>query len=396
MSSIWDTIINRPLGWIIEISYRFTHNYAIALFIFALVLQIVLFPLGIKQQKNSVKQASLRPKEMAIRKKYAGRNDKPTQQKLNEEIMELYQRENFNPMGGCLPMLIQLPILFSLYNVVISPLKYICGFGAETIKNIQLKVYEILQAAGTEGFEAFADGKTVSQINLITKMRELGLTNFVGENGQAITESMLPDFTIFGGKLDLSMIPIQHLWSILLLIPALTLVVTYGSTWISRKLMYNPNPEAQNDISMKIMNLSMPLLSVYISFTVPATIGLYWIFRSILGVLQQFALSKMFPIPKFSEEDYKAAEREANFKALSKSQQKKQKVRSLHHIDDDDYEQPEQPVDKKPQLKDGVDKKNAPVLKEDKPSREEKQEDKPDDKSGEDNKDNKRSDRSRE
>lgn len=389
MSSIWDTIINRPLGWIIEISYRFTHNYAIALFIFALVLQIVLFPLGIKQQKNSVKQASLRPKEMAIRKKYAGRNDKPTQQKLNEEIMELYQRENFNPMGGCLPMLIQLPILFSLYNVVISPLKYICGFGADTIKNIQLKVYEILQAAGTEGFEAFADGKTVSQINLITKMRELGLTNFVGENGQAITESMLPDFTIFGGKLDLSMIPIQHLWSILLLIPALTLVVTYGSTWISRKLMYNPNPEAQNDISMKIMNLSMPLLSVYISFTVPATIGLYWIFRSILGVLQQLALSKMFPIPKFSEEDYKAAEREANFKALSKNQQKKQKVRSLHHIDDDDYEQPEQPVDKKPQLKDGVDKKNAPVLKEDKPSREEKQEDKPDDKSGEDNKDNK-------
>ena len=389
MSSIWDTIINRPLGWIIEISYRFTHNYAIALFIFALVLQIVLFPLGIKQQKNSVKQASLRPKEMAIRKKYAGRNDKPTQQKLNEEIMELYQRENFNPMGGCLPMLIQLPILFSLYNVVISPLKYICGFGAETIKNIQLKVYEILQAAGTEGFEAFAEGKTVSQINLITKMRELGLTNFVGENGQAITESMLPDFTIFGGKLDLSMIPIQHLWSILLLIPALTLVVTYGSTWISRKLMYNPNPEAQNDISMKIMNLSMPLLSVYISFTVPATIGLYWIFRSILGVLQQLALSKMFPIPKFSEEDYKAAEREANFKALSKNQQKKQKVRSLHHIDDDDYEQPEQPVDKKPQLKDGVDKKNAPVLKEDKPSREEKQEDKTDDKSGEDNKDNK-------
>ena len=389
MSSIWDTIINRPLGWIIEISYRFTHNYAIALFIFALVLQIVLFPLGIKQQKNSVKQASLRPKEMAIRKKYAGRNDKPTQQKLNEEIMELYQRENFNPMGGCLPMLIQLPILFSLYNVVISPLKYICGFGAETIKNIQLKVYEILQAAGTEGFEAFAEGKTVSQINLITKMRELGLTNFVGENGQAITESMLPDFTIFGGTLDLSMIPIQHLWSILLLIPTLTLVVTYGSTWISRKLMYNPNPEAQNDISMKIMNLSMPLLSVYISFTVPATIGLYWIFRSILGVLQQLALSKMFPIPKFSEEDYKAAEREANFKALSKNQQKKQKVRSLHHIDDDDYEQPEQPVDKKPQLKDGVDKKNAPVLKEDKPSREEKQEDKPDDKSGEDNKDNK-------
>lgn len=372
MSSIWDTIINRPLGWIIEISYRLTHNYAIALFIFALVLQIILFPLGIKQQKNSVKQASLRPKEMAIRKKYAGRNDKPTQQKMNEEIMELYQRENFNPMGGCLPMLIQLPILFSLYNVVISPLKYICGFGTETIKNIQLKIYEILQTKGVEGFEAFAEGKAVSQINLITKMRELGLTNFVGENGEAITESMLPNFTIFGGKLDLSLVPMQNLWSILLLIPILTLIVTYGSTWISRKLMYNPNPEAQNDISMKIMNLSMPLLSVYISFTVPATIGLYWIFRSILGVVQQLVLVKMFPIPKFSEEDYKAAEREANFRALSKNQQKKQKVRSLHHIDDEDYEQPTEKnnADEKPKLREGVDAKSAPVLKEDKPPRE--------------------------
>ena len=111
MSSIWD-IINIPLGWIIKISYSLTHNYAVALFLFALILQIILFPLGIKQQKNSVKQASLRPKEMAIRKKYAGRTDKPTQQKLNQEIMELYQRENFNPMGGCLPLLIQLPILF--------------------------------------------------------------------------------------------------------------------------------------------------------------------------------------------------------------------------------------------------------------------------------------------
>lgn len=372
MSSIWDTIINRPLGWIIEISYRFTHNYAIALFIFALVLQIILFPLGIKQQKNSVKQASLRPKEMAIRKKYAGRNDKPTQQKMNEEIMELYQRENFNPMGGCLPMLIQLPILFSLYNVVVSPLKYICGFSTETIKNIQLKIYEILQTRGTEGFEAFAEGKTVSQINLITKMRELGLTNFTGEGGQAITENLLPNFTIFGGKLDLSLVPMQNLWTLLLLIPILTLIVTYGSTWISRKLTYNPNPDAQNDISMKIMNLSMPLLSVYISFTVPATIGLYWIFRSILGVVQQLILVKMFPIPKFSEEDYKAAEREANFRSLSKNQQKKQKVRSLHHIDDEDYEQPSEKTDAdaKPKLRDGVDAKSAPVLKEDKPSRE--------------------------
>ncbi len=377
MTSIWD-IINIPLGWILKIGYELTHNYALALFFFALVLQIILFPLGIKQQKNSVKQASLRPKEMAIRNKYAGRTDKVTQQKLNEEIMELYQRENFNPMGGCLPMLIQLPILFSLYNVVISPLKYICGFSVETINAIQLKVYELMSAANISGFEAFAEGRTVRQIDLLTRMRELGVENFVDNAGQAITEEILPRFTILGGTMDLSQTPSFTNFNLLLLVPLLTLVVTYGSTFINRKLMYNPNPEAQNDMSMKIMNLSMPLLSVYISFTIAAAIGLYWVFRNILGVLQQLILNKMFPIPKFSEEDYKAAEREANMskRQLKKSEkQEKQKVRSLHRIDEDDDEptpakKNDAPADngeksdKKPELKEGVNPDEAPKLKE--------------------------------
>lgn len=373
MTSIWD-IINIPLGWILKIGYELTHNYALALFFFALVLQIILFPLGIKQQKNSVKQASLRPKEMAIRNKYAGRTDKVTQQKLNEEIMELYQRENFNPMGGCLPMLIQLPILFSLYNVVISPLKYICGFSVETINAIQLKVYELMSAANISGFESFAEGRTVRDLDLLTKMRELGVENFLDNAGQVITEDILPRFTILGGTMDLSQTPSFTNFNLLLLVPLLTLVVTYGSTFINRKLMYNPNPDAQNDMSMKIMNLSMPLLSVYISFTIAAAIGLYWVFRNILGVLQQLILNKMFPIPRFSEEDYKAAEREANMSKRQIKKSEKQKVRSLHRIDEDDDEpapakKDEAPVkekstDKKPGLKDGVDPDDAPKLKE--------------------------------
>lgn len=377
MSSIWD-IINIPLGWIIKISYQLTHNYAAALFLFALILQIILFPLGIKQQKNSVKQASLRPKEMAIRKKYAGRTDKPTQQKMNEEVMELYQRENFNPMGGCLPMLIQLPILFSLYNVVVSPLKYICGFGVEVISNIQAKIYELLTLAGSADAEVYAAERTVLQIDLITKMRELGISNFVDGSGAAITEEILPDFTVFNGIMDLSQIPSFNNFNLLLLIPLLTLIVTLGSTWLTRKMSYNPNPDAQNDISMKIMNLSMPLLSVYISFKIAAAIGLYWIFRNLLSLLQQFILSRMYPIPKFTEEDYKAAEREANLKAMSKKQQKKQqKVRSLHRIDEDD--EPDSPSDAaaddgKPKLREGVSADEAPKLKEDRPDRKDKPE----------------------
>lgn len=336
MQNLFD-IINVPLGFLIKIGYHLTHNYALALLFFALALQIILFPLGIKQQKNSVKQASLRPKEMAIRKKYAGRNDKVTQQKLNEEIMNLYQRENFNPMGGCLPLLIQMPILFSLYNVVISPLRYICGYTTEVIVSIQAKIYELMSAANMAGFEAFAEGKTVRQIELINKMRELGLNNFVDGTGSVITEADLPELTIFGGLMDLSQTPSFSNFNLLLLIPLLTLIVTYGSTLITRKFTYNPNPDAQSDMSMKIMQLSMPLLSVYISFTIAAAIGMYWIFRNILSVVQQIILSKMYPLPRFTEEDYKAAEKEANLKSKAKKQQSSgQKVRSLHRIDEDD------------------------------------------------------------
>lgn len=378
MTSIWD-IINIPLGWILKIGYELTHNYALALLFFAVVLQIILFPLGIKQQKNSVKQASLRPKEMAIRNKYAGRNDKVTQQKLNEEIMQLYQRENFNPMGGCLPMLIQLPILFSLYNVVMSPLKYVCGLSVDAITAIQAKVYELMSAANITGFEAYAEGKAVRQIELVNRMRELGVENFVDNAGKVISEDILPNFTVFGGMMDLSQTPSFTNFNLLLLVPLLTLIVTYGSTFITRKLTYNPNPDAQNDMSMKIMNLSMPLLSVYISFTVAAAIGLYWVFRNILSVLQQLILCKMFPIPKFTEEDYKAAEREANMSKRQIKKSEKQKVRSLHRIDEDDDEAPaenkpaenkieaptEEPEtkDKKTELKEGVNPDDAPKLK---------------------------------
>ncbi len=364
--NIWD-IINVPLGFIIKICYQLTQNYAVALLLFAVVLQILLLPFAIKQQKNSVRQAMLRPKEMAIRKKYAGRNDQATQQKLNNEIMELYQRENYNPMGGCLPLLIQMPILFALYNVVVNPLKYICGFSAEVVTSIQAKVYELMSAAQTAGFETFAADRAVRQIDLITKMRELGLSNFVDGNGEVISEEILPNFTAFNGTMDLSMIPSFENFNALLLIPLLTLIVTLGSTFITRKFTYNPNQNTKNDASMNIMLFSMPLLSVYITFTIAAAIGLYWIYRNILGVIQQIILSKLIPIPHFTEEDYKAAEREANLKPLSKKQQKK-KVRSLHRIDEDDYETPEseeKKVEQKPTLKEGVSPDEAPKLKDD-------------------------------
>ena len=105
-------------------------NYIIGLIVFALLLELVMLPLTVKQQRNSIRYASLKPKEAAIRKKYAGREDKVTKNKMVVEIQEMYQKEGYNPGSSCLPMLIQLPVIFILYYVVINPIIFVMKLSA--------------------------------------------------------------------------------------------------------------------------------------------------------------------------------------------------------------------------------------------------------------------------
>lgn len=329
------------LGYIIRFCYSLTNNYALALLVFAVFVKLVFFPFGIKQQKNMVKQATLRPREMAIRKKYDGRTDQKTQQKQQEEIMQLYRDENYNPMGGCLPLLIQFPILLLLYKVITKPLTYICQFSSETIAAINAKIEELI-SAGADITASAAAGSYSAEITTITQMNELGLEKFADIEG--FVSHTIPNFEIFGG-LNLAYTPSFKNFSWLLLIPLFTLVFTLLSSKISKKLSYQA-PSAQdaaNSSTMKIMEYSMPLLSTYICFTVPATIGLYWIYQNILSILQQVILYKLYPYPKFTEEDYKAAEKAVGADKKPKKKEERDpnapKPHSLHHIDDDEFEE---------------------------------------------------------
>ncbi len=319
-------------GSIIRFFYDLTGDFTVGLFFFTLIMQIVLLPLGIKQQRNSVKQASLAPKIAALRKKYAGRDDQATRQKFQQEQMELYQRENFNPAGGCLPLLIQLPIIMLLYNVVRSPLSFILKYSKENIEAIR----KIVEAAGNKVAEATLELDLASKMTSMGKdaFAELGLETF-------------PDFKLFG--MDLTQAPLVDGKLVdlkMLIIPIVTFIAMYGSSFIIRRFTYQ-SPEVkeqQKSMSMKIMNISMPLMSVYFAAIWPGTLGVYWILRNILQTLQQIILSKAIPVPKFTEEDFKAAERELAGKSKKKDKEKKEadpnrpKVRSLHYIDADDDE----------------------------------------------------------
>ena len=339
--------IGKFLGWLDGL----TGSYVLALFFFAIIVELVMLPFGIRQQKNSIKQAKLRPKEMAIRKKYAGRNDQPTQQKMSQEIQELYQREGFNPMGGCLPLLIQFPIIIILYNTVINPLRHMMGMTAAHIEGL-------VDYVNTTFSTAFQSKNTIGLINYISKdgvEAFRGITEYTSDvvtegMGTEIYDSMVsafenvPNFNLFG--INLAEQPSLQQFGWLWLIPVLTFVVYFASMKLNRKLSYQPTTanDPQVGCSNNIMDISMPLMSVFISFAVPAVIGVYWIFKSILSTLKQFIMTRIMPLPTFTEEDYKAAEKEMKGKNKGAGNRgyvsDGTKPRSLHHIDDDDYEQP--------------------------------------------------------
>ena len=332
-----------------------------------------MLPFGIKQQKNSIKQAKLRPKEMAIRKKYAGRNDQATQQKVTQEIQELYQKEGYNPMSGCLPLIIQLPIIIVLYNIVINPLLYVVGMPKEAITGLIEFVNANVITDGAGIFQNAIAANSRGTIELVNIITESGIAAFEGLKSFAFSEAVtlsgeeiytqlvsaveagLPNFNFLG--LNLGYVPSFSTPNWLLAIPVLTFAVYFLSMKLTRKFTYQPQMAAndkQQGCSNNIMDFTMPLMSVYITFIVPGAIGVYWMFKSVLSTLKQFVMSRIIPLPKFTEEDFKAAEKELKGKKTAEKTVTRDpnapKPRSLHYIDAEDEESapaPEKKQEKK-------------------------------------------------
>ncbi len=313
-----------PIGTMLSwFSSLFGGSYALALLLYALLFKILFLPFSIKQQKNQVKMAKLAPKIELIKAKYRGRTDQPTMQKMQQEILEFQQKEGYSPFAGCLPMLLQLPIIIFLYDIIRNPLTYICKIEAAQIDAIKGAIGEA--AAGLD------------QIGLVSKINELGINVF--DYG---AQNALPDFTLFG--INLAGTPFQ-IWGWLTLIPVIAAGLTWLSMFLARK--WNGNSmgaqaqDAQAQASMRIMDLMMPAMTLFLAFGFSGMMGVYWIYQSALGILQTFILSRAMPLPKYTEEELKEMRKaqKAAEKAQKAALKEAPKYRSLHYIDDDEYEQ---------------------------------------------------------
>lgn len=280
--------IGIPFGYLFQFIYGLTGHYLTALLVFSVIIKLAMLPLNIRQQESMVGRAKLAPQEKAIRDKYKNKTDEKSAAEMNKQIMELYSQNGQSLAGGCFPLLIQMPILFSLYAIITKPLTYISGLDAASITSLETRVHEVMQINGN-----------LTQIQVISYVKE-NLSAFADLLGGIA----LPEFTVLGGTIDLSRTPSITNLSWLLLVPVLTLLASYLTTFIRQKLNPVEAVGAENEIgrSMKTMQYIMPLMSVWISFSVPAIIGVYWILQSILDVLQQFILYKLCPISQPEKE----------------------------------------------------------------------------------------------
>ena len=302
-------------------------SYALALLLYALVFKILFLPFTIKQQKNQIAMAKLAPKIALIRAKYKGRTDRVTMQKQQEEIMALQQKEGYSPFSGCLPLLLQMPIIIFLYNVIRAPLSYIAKFPKEVIEAVNNLV---------------SPDKALDQISLISKINEyVDAGKLIEIEGFEL--SKIPDFHFLG--MNLANTPSFSNISWLVIIPFLAALSQWFTMWITRKIngngMQMGNDDAQAQMSMKMMDLIMPLMTVFFAFGFSGMLGVYWIYQSLLSILQTLILAKVMPIPKFTEEDIKAIRKaEKEQEKINREIMKTQpKFRSLHYIDEDDYDE---------------------------------------------------------
>lgn len=271
--------------------YQITHNYAWSIVIFTLIVKILMFPLSVKQQKSTAAMTAFQPKLEKLKKQY-GNN----QQKLQEEQMKLYAEEGINPMASCLPMLLPFPILYGVIDVVYRPISHIVRASQDIIKQASAITEKIITADGAmlpARFKLYPEIYVVKEIqNDPSAFAELGNPEFV--------QSVVDFNNKFLGIVDLGDTPTIHpeVWNasavLLLMIPILSGVTQMILTIYQQIRSKKMNPDAPSMAGMNIMLYTMPLISVWITFSCPAGAGFYWTFSALFSLIQSILLNKIY------------------------------------------------------------------------------------------------------
>ena len=292
-------IIRVPFGWLLSKLYDFTSNYGLALILFAILVKVLLFPATAKSKKSSMKMSRMTPRLQAIQKKYE--ND---QQKQSEAIQALYKEEGVSMGGGCLWSLLPLLILIPLYNVVRQPIDYLLfesGNAAKIISVIKEQAgslfsknnyYDQMIAAAqipnyAEAIKAAIPGISANALQGVN-------FSFLGINLAAI-----PSFNIFQWDwnwptIGLFLVPVlsagSQVLSMMVSMKMNNSVVTNEKGIQDKEAAKN----SQTNQTSKMMMWMMPLMSLWIGFSMPAAMSLYWFIQGIVSMLMDVYLTQKY------------------------------------------------------------------------------------------------------
>ena len=306
-------------------------SVVLSIVIITIIIYMCLLPLTIKQQKFSKLSQKMQPEMQAIQAKYKNKKDQASMMAMQEETQLLYQKYGISPMGSCVQMLIQMPILFALYRVFYNIPAYLSGVkGSFTglVDSIQqtsgyqntlvslMEKYNVVTSSGLNASNAAlkladASGDTLSNyiIDILYKLPSKGWDALMDgkffdgiQSAVEKTHDALLHFNYFLG-LNISDTPWYIIksnftdkpdkWLLFVVLALLIPVLSYLTQMINIKLMpqaTNGNDQMANQ--MKMMNLMMPLMSLFICFTVPVGLGIYWICSALVRGIQQFFVNR--------------------------------------------------------------------------------------------------------
>ncbi|MCB6991379.1 YidC/Oxa1 family membrane protein insertase [bacterium 210820-DFI.6.38] len=300
------------LGYVMDILFRFTSSFGVfnvglCIILFTIVMKTLMIPLTIKQQKTTKLMSVMNPEIQAIQKKYKGKSDQESMQRQNVEIQAVYEKYGTSMTGGCLPLLIQMPILLALYRVIYNIPAYVPSVRvyfdnvvtplmgqADYAQKLQ-EITNIATACGgkLDKFDFTNANRLVDMLYKFSTSQwgELqalfpAISDVIGQNA-AVVERMN---TFLG--LNMAEAP-GWVPSFAWIIPVLAAV----SQWFSTKLMSGNQPSTSGDAenpmaqSMKTMTTTMPLFSAFICITMPAGLGIYWIATSVVTIIQQLVVN---------------------------------------------------------------------------------------------------------
>lgn len=277
--------IANPLGQFMYFIYNNLafHNYGLAIIFFTIFIRLLILPLTIKQYRSSARMQQIQPQIQEIQKRY--KNDK---EKLQQELMKFYSENKVNPAGSCLPLLIQMPILFSLWYVITKPFTHMLNITDQQVQALRT-AFDIKATAGypqidiIKQFSLDKVGNIISP-DLAQKIADLkeGM-HFIGLNLGSV-----PTW-----KLDFGNLSWQTLG--LLLLPIFATVTTYLSVRISMpKANQNQNQSANAQMAgmQNTMMYIAPIMTLIFSFQFPAGLSLYWSVGYVIQIAQQLYINK--------------------------------------------------------------------------------------------------------